>query len=269
MTAWPWRDPAPTRQPHAMLVVFADGPLADDVPMSLARFGVPRAELIGELDVRTIPRGVDPAWFDGWRAGSLRAIATTDLGDALPALDRAAELHVVIAQPSAPADLGYLQALWGVARWMVARGASIVLDVHAHRFLRGDALPAADAPFDADREVRLVFETDSTRTDRAHALHTRGLRKFGAPELVALCGQADAPLVSSVVSQVAAAVAGGAELARPRHGVDVSTTETWWIVDDRDGLAELLQLNNAARVMLDGRGQHLVGAAARLRDGAS
>ena len=55
----------------------------------------------------------------------------------------------------------------------------------------------------------------------------------------------------------------------PRHGVDVSTTETWWIVDDRDGLADLLQLNNAARVMIDGRGQHLVGAAARLRDGAS
>jgi hypothetical protein len=146
---------------------------------------------------------------------------------------------------------------------MVARGASIVLDVHAHRFVRGDALPAADAPFDPDREVRLVFETDSARTERAHALHTRGLRKFGAPELVALCGQDDAPLVSSVVSQVAAAVAGGAELARPRHGVDVSSTETWWIVDDRDGLAELLQLNNAARVIVDGAGAHLLGVRAR------
>ena len=40
----------------------ADGPLADDVPMSLARFGVPRAELIAELDdsghLSKIPHGL-------------------------------------------------------------------------------------------------------------------------------------------------------------------------------------------------------------------
>ena len=265
MTACPWTEPAPRRRPHAMLVVFADGPLADDVPMSRSRFGVPRAELVGELDVRAIPRGADPAWFDGWRTGSLREIASTDLGGDLAALDRATELHVVIAAPDAPADLGYLQALWGVARWMAARGATVVLDVHAHRFLHAADLPAADAPFDAAREVRLVFETSSTRSDRAHALHTRGLRKFGAPDLVALCGQDDAPLVSGVVGQVAAAIAAGAEVRRPRHGVEVAPGETWWVVDDRDGLAELLQLNNPARVLVDGRGAHLAGVRQRLQ----
>lgn len=264
MIAWPWTEPAPRRRPHAMLVVFADGPLAEDVPMSAAGFGVPRAELIGELDVRTIPRGADPAWFDGWRTGSLRAIAATDLGGDLAALDRASELHVIIAAPDAPPDLGYLQALWGVARWMVARGATVVLDVHAHRFLRGGELPAADATFDATREVRLVFETDAAHSDRAHALHTRGLRKFGVPDLVALCGQDDAPLVSGVVGQVAAAVAAGVELRQPRHGVEVAPGETWWVVDDRDGLAALLQLNNAARAVVDDRGGHLIGVRQRL-----
>ncbi|MBK9033499.1 MAG: hypothetical protein IPL61_19905 [Myxococcales bacterium] len=269
MTAWAWSGAAPTRRPHAMLVVFSTGALADDVPMSLGQFGVPRAELIGDLDVRAIPRAADPAWFDGWRTGSLRAIAATDLGDGLAALDAADHLHVVIAAPDLPPDLGYLQTAWAVARWMVARGATVVLDVHAHTYRRGDALAAADAEFDPAREVRVVFETDSARTDRAHALHTRGLRKFGAPDLVALCGQPDAAMVGAVVSQVAAAVAGGAELGQPRHGVELGPERTWWIVDDRDGLAELLQLNNAARVIVDGAGQHLLGVGGGRDDGAA
>ena len=115
----------------------------------------------------------------------------------------------------------------------------------------------------------MVFETDSTRTDRAHALHTRGLRKFGAPDLIALCGQPDAELVGAVVSQVAAAVAGGVELGRPRHGLELGPGQAGWIVDDRDGLAELLQLGNAARVIVDGRGQHLLGVGAGRDDGAA
>lgn len=261
MTAWSWSGAAPSRRPHVMLVAFSRGPLADDVPMSLARFGVPRAELIGELDVRTIDRAADPAWFDGWRSGSLRAIAADDLGAALTALDGATALHLIIAAPSAPADLGYLQAAWGVARWMAARGAGVILDVHAHRFQGGAALAPADAPFDPAREVRLIFETESTRTDRAHALHTRGLRKFGAPDLVALCGQADVEVVGGVVRELAALVAGGGTLD-DGHPIAVAPGHTWQVVDDRDGLAELLQLNNAARVIVDASGRHLVGAAA-------
>ena len=92
-----------------MLVVFSRGPLADDVPMSMARFGVPRAALIGEVKVHAIPRDADAAWFDGWRTGSLRTIAADDLGAELGSLDGADHLHLIIAQPDAPADLGYLQ----------------------------------------------------------------------------------------------------------------------------------------------------------------
>lgn len=266
MTAWAWTPATPTRRPHVMLVVFSRGPLADDVPMSMARFGVPRAALIGEVKVHAIPRDADAAWFDGWRTGSLRTIAADDLGAELGSLDGADHLHLIIAQPDAPADLGYLQTTWALARWMVARGATVVLDVHAHRYWRGAAISVAEAPLDPARELRVVFETDSTRTDRAHALHTRGLRKFGAPDLVALCGQDDAELVGTVMSQLADAVARGAELG-PRHGLDLTSAETWWVVDDRDGLADLLQLNNRARIIVGDRGQHLVGAAARLGAG--
>lgn len=264
---WRWQvTPAAPRAPHAMLVGFSRGPLADPGPRSPAA-GARAADVAG-LDLRTIVRGADPAWFDGWRSAALRAIAATDLGD-LTDLDAADHVHLIIAAPTAPADLGYLQAAWAVARGLGARGASTVLDVHAHRFWRAAEVAAAAAELDVRREVRIVFETDSTRRDGAHALHTRGLTKFGAPDLVALCGHDDAALVGDVIGQLAATVAHGADLAAPRHRVELTPTTSWYVVDDRDGLADLLQLNNRARVVVDDRGHHLVGAIARLAAGAS
>lgn len=271
--AWTWAvPPASPRMPHAMLAVFSTGPLAPDAALPLARgtYGIASAADAEALDVRVIPRAAGAAWFDGWRDGALRSIAAPDLGDdGLAALDAADHVHLLTAEPRGPADLGYLQAMWGVARWLVARGATTVLDVHAHTFVRGAALPPPDAPFDPRREVRIVFETSSDRTDGAHALHTRGLRKLGAPELVALCGKADVSLVADVISQLVATIASGVDLGAPRHGVELSPTTTWYVVDDRDDLANLLQLNNAARVLVDDRGRHLAGVLARIGAGAS
>lgn len=256
--------PAP-RAPHVMLVAFGRGALADDVPLSLSRFGVPSGEHAAALEVRTIARGDDPGWFDAWRSGSLRTIATADLGGQLADLDAADHAHVVLAAPAAPADLGYLQSAWGMARYLVARGAAVVLDVHAMVFHAGAALPPADAALDVRRELRVVFEADATRPDGAHALHTRGMRKFGGPELVALCRASDAALVGDVVSQLADTVARGGELTLPRHGIALDAATTWYAVADEHGLADLLQLNNAARVLVDGDGHDLVGVLDRLR----
>ncbi|HUQ08006.1 MAG TPA: hypothetical protein VM261_36170 [Kofleriaceae bacterium] len=261
-------EPATPRTPHVMLVAFSIGPLAENVPLSLSKFGVPSAEHAGMLDVRSIARNVDPRWLDGWRSGSLRTIAADDLGAAaLAELDAADHAHVVQASPDGAADLGYLQAAWGVTRHLVARGASVVLDVHAMTFYRGDALAAPDAALDVTRELRVVFESDSTRPDGAHALHTRGLKKFGAPDLVALCSPGDARLVSDVIAQLADAVARGGDLELPRHGVDLDAGTTWYAVDDEHGLADILGLNNAARILVDDRGRHLVGVLGRLRSG--
>lgn len=265
-TLWTYAtEPAAPRAPHVMLVAFGAGALAENVPVSLSKFGLPSADHVGLLDLRSISRSADPAWFDGWRSGSLRTIAADDLGASLAELDGADCAHVVQAAPQAPGDLGYLQAAWGMARHLVARGAGVVLDVHAMTFHRGAVLPPPDAALDVAHELRIVFETDSTRQDGAHALHTRGLRKFGAPDLVALCSPGDARLVSDVIAQLADAVARGGDLALPRHGVDLDAGTTWYAIDDEHGLADLLGLNNAARVLVDDRGRHLVGVLARLR----
>ena len=218
-----------------MLIAFARGPIVAE-------------------GARVIAQATDPAWFEAWRSGSLRTIAETDLGPALAALDAADHLALV--------DGHDLAAAWATVRALVEAGASTVLDVYAQTYY-----PAATLA--ARVEVRVVFETTSERDDGAHALHTRGLTKFGAPDLIALCSKADAALVGAVIRQLADALVAGAILDEPRHAVALSPTTTWYVVDDRDGLAALLQLNNRAGILVDSHGRHLVGAVAGLGTNAS
>lgn len=255
---WQFTTPPAARRATVVLAAFAPA----EVAAALA--DVPAA---APFAVRVVARADDPAWFDAWRAGSLRAIAERDLGaDGLAELDRAGVVALLAATIDAPTDLGYLQVAWGLARALADVGAAIVLDAHAMRYVRAAAIAPADARLDVGREVQIVFETDSTRSDRAHALHTRGMIKFGAPDLVALCTDDDADLVGRVLAQLAAQVARGAELDDPRHQLALAPTESWFVVPDTHGLADLLQLNNAARVLVDAEGKHLLGVAARLRD---
>ncbi|MBL0216760.1 MAG: hypothetical protein IPQ07_23125 [Myxococcales bacterium] len=263
MTAWTFTQPPAPRQASVTLFVF--GALTDDVPMSLSRFGVPDTAALELCDVRMHTRDADPRWFDGWRSGSLRNIAKIDLGDGAAVLDEATVLHSITAEISNPADLRYLQTAWALARYLVARGGSVVLDAHAIAFTAGASVPAAGAPLDVAHEVRIVYETESTRPDQAHAIHTRGMRKFGAPDLIALCSDADVPLIGTALGELADSVARGAELGSSRHKIEVLPGVNWVAVPDEHGLGNLLQLNNTARVIVDSEGHDLVGVAERLR----
>lgn len=262
-----WRfqtPPTHPRAPQVVLIAFAKGPLTGAVELSLERFGAPSQATLEHCQLRTIDRRVDARWFDAWREGSLRAIAQSDLGEGIALLDAADHAHVIMCSPQAPPDLGYLQAAWALARYLVARGATLVLDVHAMTFAFGDKVQPAGAPLDVAREVRVVYETTSTRDDGAHALHTRGMRKFGAPDLVALCSDADARLVASAITELADAVARGTELATPKHAVVVAPGVTWVAIEDEHRLGEILQLNNEARVLVDDTGHDLIGVAGRM-----
>lgn len=252
------------RRPHVVLFAFGSGALTDDVELSLSRFGAPSAQSIETCSVRTIARTADPAWFDAWRQGSLRSIAEKDLGGELATLDAADHVHVIACDPGPVADLTYLQAAWALARYLVARGAAIVLDAHAMSYKTAAQLQPAGEPLDIRHEVNVIYETESTRPDRAHALHTRGLRKFGAPDLVALCTDADVPLVAHSVTELADTIARGTDLATPKHAVEISPGVRWIAIEDEHRLGELLQLNNKARVLVDESGHDLVGVMGRL-----
>jgi hypothetical protein len=264
----PWQfsvAPSRPRDPHVVLFVFGRGPLRGDLELSAAAHGAPSLESLAACKVQTIARIQDPGWFDGWRSGSLRAIATQDLGAELAALDAADHVHVVACEPRAASDLTYLQAAWALVRGLVAAGATIVLDAIAMTFLPSAALPPADAPLDVGREVRVIFETDATRSDRAHALHTRGLRKFGAPDLIALCTDADVALVGAAIRELADQVARGTDLATPRHLLEIAPGLRWVAVEDEHRIGAMLQLDNEARVLVDETGHDLLGVAARSR----
>src|SRR3990167_4391711 len=77
------------------LFCFSSGPLKADVPMSASRFGLPSPEAMKLVEVRELTREMDSAWFDGFRSGSLRALATQALGD-VSALDSATRLTAVL-----------------------------------------------------------------------------------------------------------------------------------------------------------------------------
>jgi hypothetical protein len=264
----PWKlasVPAKPRKPSVMLFVFGNGPLRDDVEMSLSRFGAPSAAAVESCAVQTVTRATDPRWFDAWRSGSLRTIAEQDLGNAIAALDASDHVHVIACEPAVVADLTYLLGVWALVRYSIARGGTIVLDAHAMTYRPADKVQPAGEGLDVRREVRVIFETDSTRSDRAHALHTRGMRKFGAPDLVALCSDSDVPLVGEAITELADQVARGTDLASPRHALEIAAGVRWVAVADEHGLAELLQLNNDARILVDEMGHDLVGVVGRVQ----
>lgn len=198
-----------------------------------------------------IPRTRDPAWFDGFRTGAIRAIAQQDLDRDLAALDAATHVDVIAHEPRGVTDLAYLTAAWDEVR---ALGNRIIFDAVAMKFHR-----AAPVALDVATEIRVVYETDTTASQRAHALHTRGMRKFGAPDLVALCTDDDVELVGTAIRELAEHVARGTELATPRHAVEVAPGVRWFVVEDEHRIGDLLQLDNEVRVLVDGTGHDLVG----------
>lgn len=247
-------------------MVFARRAL-DDMPLQAARFGIPSQTSLEQVEVRELSRSDDPQWFDGWRGGAIRSIAEHDLGDELSTLDAADRAWWVGATLKDPEDFGYLQTSWALARWLVARGANVVLDAHAAHFWRGADVAArpADEPFDVRREVTLILETEATEPNEGHCLHTRGLRKLGCPDLIAVIGPEDAELVSEIFWQLAEGLAHGFEPALPRHGVDLPDGRSLYLCPPRsDDPAEKLELNNDALMLVREDGASLVGLS---RDG--
>jgi hypothetical protein len=174
----------PGGAPNAFqLFCFSAGPLKAEVPLSATRFGLPSPEVMKLVEVRELTREMDSAWFDGFRSGSLRAIATQALGD-VSTLDAATQLTAVLISRDDGADLAHLQAGWAVAQWLVARGVSVLLDAQTNRFWKGAEVAEwpANRPFALSTDVNIVVEAEPTSPTAT--IHTRGLQKVGRPDLV-------------------------------------------------------------------------------------
>jgi hypothetical protein len=225
--AWPRPYFKPTEQTTKLFFVcFGRAPLAE-VELDVQRFALPDRELAKRVDLREHWRAKGREWFEAWWHGSFGAIAQQDLGADLALLTTSDVCYSLGLELPDRADLMPAQTLWALSRWFCARGASVVLDVHAFRFrtraeLEGMAFDEADVT----RDVKMVLESEPTR-DGLHLLHTRGLCKFARPELMCLIRPDDAALLGRLMNQVARTLMEGASAAQIRlrvaEGVELST----------------------------------------------
>ena len=267
MTVEPWlfaTPPIRARDPQVALFAFGTGPLGREIDLSTEadRFGAPSSESLRTCTVQTIARRQDPAWFDGFRSGSLRAIATQDLGAGCAALDAADHVHVIASQPRAVKDLTYLQAAWAHARCVVQRGASVDVrrDGDGVRARRSPSRARTSRSISAVRSARRTRPARAARTSRTRCTPA-GYASSDARDLIALCTDADVPLVGQAIGELAVrSRAAPTSRRRPTRSISADA------VGRRRGrarLRELLQLNNAARVLVDDAGRDLMGVALR------
>jgi hypothetical protein len=200
---------ATPQRTHIVFVCFSRAPLSD-VPFDSRRFGVPRSELFDQVDIREHQRAESRAWFENWWSASFGFIARRDLGAELQLLtssERCVTLSLDV--PDRP-DLAPVQTIWGLTRWLCARGSDVVLDVHAFKFRTRAAVEALtfDGP-DVQRDVKLVFETNPTEGG-LHLMHTRGLCKFARPELLGYIRPDDAQALEPLMTEGARRLMEGA-----------------------------------------------------------
>jgi len=190
--------------------VFSQDPLPDTLPISRERHGLPEGEAPDGIFLSELPREDAEGFFASFGRDPLVGPARAALGPDLDRVLAAAFCFEVAGEAPEPEDLAYLQHAWGVVRCLCELGAGPVYDVHARRWWRRDDLLALalDRPFDLDREVGVeAVETSTAALGRL--LVTRGLAKFGRPDLVIVrAGDEDEVRIRAL----AAALAGGLQL---------------------------------------------------------
>jgi len=250
----PWPRPAfrPTgRRATVSFIAFADENFVGSGLDFELRDAVPPGAPVDALDVRRHTDADSAAWIDGFRTGGLRNIASHQLGD-LDRLDSASSCYSITISVEDPADLTYLQLAWAVASRIAAAGAVAVLDVHAVNWLAGSTVASLSPrrPFVIQREVSIVAETEAT-PGFGYVVHTRGLIKFGSPDLVAGVAADRIDHTGRILNHLAGMLADGHDLVRGQQlrfdAQRVLTVATY----TPDAITPDLELNNEALLLVD------------------
>ncbi|BEL08552.1 hypothetical protein Q0Z83_067430 [Actinoplanes sichuanensis] len=189
-----------------LLVVFA----VDEVLTGLDLTGVvPAGAPVDALDVRLHRHSENPEWVDGFRSGPLRDLAARELPD-LRLIDDATCCYSVQVRMPDPADLTHLQLAWAVAAAACRAGATAVLDVFAHDWSLASSIAGLDPnrPFTVLREISVVAESDES-PGFGHAVHTRGMLKFGRPDLIMGVPRDEIGEAAQILNQLAGMLAEG------------------------------------------------------------
>jgi hypothetical protein len=142
-------------------------------------------ELPPQLQVSIHARGDDPAWFDGWFSPPVGLEIPLVFGAGADTVYRAPRVAAVRADFADPASLGYLRNSVGVVSAIAEEGAVAIFDVSAltwwrpeewrRRFVDRSEFHIGDHIFTAVSEEPVGGTV---------SVQTRGMRKFGRPELL-------------------------------------------------------------------------------------
>jgi hypothetical protein len=165
------------------LIAYADENIVG--PDFTLRTRSPKGAPVDALDLRGHQHADSPAWVDNWRTGAMRNIAEQQGLPELDRLDRAPMCYSVRVEVPDPPDLTHLQLAWAAAQALAEAGAFAILDCYAINWYTGAqvAALAPDRPFRVQDEVSLVAETEAS-PGFGHPVHTRGMIKFGRPDLI-------------------------------------------------------------------------------------
>jgi hypothetical protein len=244
-----------------ILFAFARAPLDLSRALSRSRHGLPEGFDFDTLDISQHERASSPDWFAGFLTPEMQRMAARDVGNEAAQLPLAGTAYGVQIETLEPADLGYLQGAWAAARFFCDCGASLVADAHAIRWRSARQVLGRDPalPFALEEEVSLVFETEPT-DDLGHLTHTRGMAKFGRPDVLLLgATPADADVCGSLLNALALRAAEGAPLEAGQSVAPRGLVPRMLRAYEPGGAHPQVHLNNDGLV-LDIRGWALRGA---------
>jgi hypothetical protein len=187
MADWarPHYRPLPSSRPALFYLVFGEAPASDALNISRVRHHVDAIQ--PELQVSRHPRHADPAWFDGWLSSAIGSEIPHVFGvECAPAVYDAKHVTAVRGEFDDPDSLAYLRNTIGVVSAVAeASNAVAILDAHALAWWR----PAdwrrrfvEASGFYIEEQVSIAV-TEDPRFRPGIWTHTRGMRKFGRPEL--------------------------------------------------------------------------------------
>ncbi|MFI7602905.1 hypothetical protein [Actinoplanes sp. NPDC049681] len=240
------------RRANVVLLAFADeGALGSGPDFNLSRDAVPRDVPVAALDVRLHRYADNPAWIDSWRTGAFRHIAAGQLAD-LTVLDAADCCYSVAVELDDPPDLTHLQLAWAVASGLAQAGSCAVLDMYAASWWSGTEVAALepDRPFTVQREISVIAETELV-AGFGHPVHTRGMLKFGCPDLIAGVAADRIQDTSRIINHLAGMLADGHSLT-PGQRLRFDHRRSLLVTDyTPDGLVPEVNLANEGLLLVD------------------
>jgi hypothetical protein len=141
-------------------------------------------ELPVQLTVSIHGRGDDAAWFDGWFSPPVGLEIPQVFGGDAGRVYRAARVAAVRAEFADPGSLAYLRNTVGVVSAIAEEGAVAVFDVAALTWWRPDEWRRRFVERSEFSIGDHIFTAVAEDPGGATRLQTRGMGKFGRPELL-------------------------------------------------------------------------------------